>query len=179
VGGTFGEGYVLVDATNGAVDGPYTLESVIDPVPLLLGHAPTYVSGSGVDVVDERGCEQTTAKKWNPGPLPPTTPWTPTPVPPTILPWTPICPKCPANVNPATPVVPGLYPLYDCIPTSGSCICTFYGEGSIPGKGIVPRRLRCTYKRIDGGNCPENPPNPPSLPPVDSPKGTCTDEYYF
>jgi len=163
--GTFGEGYVLVDATNGAVDGPYEFASVIDPVPLLLGHTPTYVSGSGVDVVDGEGCEQTTAKEWKPGPLP----WTPLPVVPGPLPKAPPCPRCP-SVQP-NPAVPGHYSPYVCVGNTLGCACTSYGEGTIPGvPGTVPERLVCRGDVCDTNGTPPN-----------APIGmlNCTKHYYY
>ena len=174
--GTFGEGYVLVDATNGAVDGPYEFASVIDPVPLLLGHTPTYVTGSGVDVVDERGCEAVGAKTWKPT-APGPGPVVPRPAPPgapNTGPWT--CDGCKTIIVPRTPLVPGYWEAtYTCTQLSTGCSCEAYGQGnSAPNTpGFIPIKDICTTP-----NCPSPTPTPPNAGGA-NPAMTCVPHYYY
>jgi len=128
VGVTFDDAFVLVDSTNGAVDGPFDLVSPLDAT-VLLAQQSAYVTGTTVRYVNASGCLILTAPQWRttqpPG-------WTPAPV---------------------TPGVPATNPGgrqshwtdWHCTQKSqGNCVCISTGSGSGTGRPTVRTEVRCT-----------------------------------
>ncbi|MCC6321401.1 MAG: hypothetical protein IT438_08205 [Phycisphaerales bacterium] len=64
VGVMFGDAYVLLDSTNGNIDGPFALTSVLSPDSLLAAHSQVYSSGSAVEFYSGPGCATTVAARW-------------------------------------------------------------------------------------------------------------------
>ncbi len=163
---TFAGGFVLVDATNGAVDGPFAPESALDPSGLLSGH-PEYAN-SGWSIVDDQGCGQVVSKSWKPT-APPG--YTPRPAPPGIspAPWYP--PGSTAPVVPIKPAIPGWWSPYICVQNTIGCACTTYGQAACPTPGTppVPMKETCTIPI-----CPSPAPNPPAGAGL-----SCTTEYFY
>lgn len=53
----FEDSYVLVDTTNGGVDGPFEPTSPFDASLLLASHTEAYETGSAVSYIDDKGCK--------------------------------------------------------------------------------------------------------------------------
>ncbi len=63
VGVTFDDAFVLLDATDGALDGPFALASPLDATVLLASHS-AYVVGTTVRYHNIAGCGTTIAATW-------------------------------------------------------------------------------------------------------------------
>ena len=100
-------GFVLIDALTGVMDGPFEAHSVIDPRPLLALHSE-YISGTGIRVIDSKtGCDMPVAVGWNPAappgtyvPRPAPNPFVPTTDPRNVPGW-PTQPRCVTVTVPA------------------------------------------------------------------------------
>jgi hypothetical protein len=155
-------GFVLIDGITGTVDGPFVSGSAIDPRGLLTLHGATFVSGSGVQVVDAKtGNCVAAAPTWHP-----ITPTSPIPPGYTPRPAVPGLPVTDPKSLPGWPTVPRCFTV--AIPAS--CVCT-YEEVWIPGPGLTPAirvEQSCTCPMAV---CTGPVPNQPGLVPA---VATCT-----
>jgi len=164
VGVTFDDAFVLVDSTNGTVDGPFDLDSPLDATVLLESH-PSYNAGSTVRFRLMWGCEGTMTAIWNPNPPDPT--------------FVPIPP--PATAPPGTP--PGRPSTWVCFtfPVPLRCVCS-HDEWwwcptpcpAVPGLPTVVRaRIRCET----AGACPAT--TPATGTPLPTPPWACSDTFWY
>ena len=153
VGVTFDDAFVLLDATDGTLDGPFELESPLDATVLLAQHS-AYAAGSTVRYVNASGCLVVAA------PRPRSTP------PPG---WT------------RAPIVPGAPPTspngrlshwtdFTCtMDAQGYCRCVSYGSGSGTSRPLVRTEIRCRCSPDANGNCNATPSTHPNVPPAVTP----------
>lgn len=163
---TFDDAYIVMDCTNGELDGPFEPDSDIDAT-LLLSKHPEFVAGSSIRYYKGIGCPARSAV-WHltpPVAVPPysTCPAVPgsTPVtvlPPFRVPGTP--PGTPVTLNPTVPgwlTTPGLGPWPTsggCVATTATCTCMQYGQqlGGPPGTPPLWYRVRTICPAAAG--CP-------------------------
>lgn len=172
LGVTFDDAFVLLDATEGVLDGPFDLDSPLDATALLSQHA-AYAAGTTVRDVSFGGCPHTIAATWHPGGLPAVTP-APTPRVPITLPGpTTRCPP-PGSTppNPPAPTAwPNSIPCYNPANPAGGwagCTCsgtsgTFFCIVSEQFVGGTPPRV---YQRVTYYNCGAGPTAPAGCPPA-------------
>ncbi len=178
LGVTFDDAFVLLDATEGTMDGPFDLESPLDATALLAQHA-AYAATTTVRYRITLGCGAVAAPMWQPTP-PPGGPFTPRPAAPN-LPTPPILlPGIPAGYPqlPLNPALPGWWTDWACVTTPGmgpwsaTCTCYSYGRYDDPAGGSHWVRRKCV------GNFPCNAgpaATPPGqYPPLPNPDGTLT-----
>ncbi len=148
VGVTFDDVFVLLDTTNGVMDGPFDLDSPLDATVLLAQHG-AYAAGSTVRYVSFSGCPKTNVGIWHPStPLPPGS----APRPPCTLPLVQCrLPIWPGGMPPAPPLYPPTPPFNPLVPGWTGCTCPATGlcsevdRGTLPGGGV--------YLRIRYYNC--------------------------
>jgi len=68
VGVTFDDAFVLLDAVNGNVDGPFALTSPLNAASLLAAHSQEYVASQPVRFFSAQGCQKVVAASWRPSP---------------------------------------------------------------------------------------------------------------
>jgi len=167
------DGFVLIDATTGAMDGPFVPGSVVDPSNLLAAHDTVYMEGSSVVVVSaESLCQVVAAPTWRNTPPPG---WTPTPPTPGAPPTTP-----PGRTTNWTD--------YRCFRIlGGRCRCesTGTGTGGTP-PATIRTRVTCYCSPANGTDCtPPGNPGHPNIPPgAITPPGTltgcsCTQQWFY
>ena len=179
VGVTFDDAFVLLDATDGTLDGPFGLTSSLDATVLLASHSG-YTSGTTVRYVNHSGCATIAAPQWR------NTPPLGTPA---IWPLLPAVPGAPGVCRPpGAPAPPAAVPSWQCRSAAlGSCICT-RRVFPAPGPGIPltppPMQDKCVYDPSCGPSAcaPVIPPNCAGTPP--SPGGgclapTCFPQWYY
>lgn len=168
-------GFVLIDAMTGVMDGPFEAHTAIDPRPLLALHSE-YISGTGIRVIDSKtGCDMPVAIGWHPAP--PAGPYAPRPIPnpnvpttsPRYLPGWPTQPTCITITSPPT------------------CSCTWTEQDlctTVPASACTPPGYRvkitcsCPVSTCTTTAVPPFPPCPgagrgPPLPPG------CTATYWY
>jgi len=174
VGVTFDDAFVLVDSTNGAVDGPFDLVSPLDATVLLAQHS-AYAAGSTVRYVNFGGCSAIFPPTWRTR-TPGSPMWPGTPLPPwPLLPGTPtVPPGGPAN--------------YTCLPAGAGCRCERLDiRPPVGGQPAYATRTVCHHTAgcgPAGGTCPTTPqiPNPATgdTPTVAAcPPPVCHVEYFY
>jgi len=174
VGVKFDDAFVLLDATDGTLDGPFDLESPLDATILLAQHSG-YVAGTSVRYTSFGGCFAVAAPQWRttqpPG-------WTPAPV-----------------VPPATPTTPNGRPSHwtdwTCtLNAAGNCSCLSTGTGSGTRRPTIRTEVRCTCAPNPiTGSClgvgsGTHPNIPPTVTPGVAPGGgmtgcTCTQYWHY
>jgi len=174
VGVTFDDAFVLLDATDGTLDGPFELESPLDATVLLASHSG-YTSGTTVKYVNASGCYVVVAPDWRTTPPPG---WTPAPV-----------------VPPATPTTPNgrqsHWTDWHCTPVSDplgrTCFCLSTGTGIGTGLPTVRTEVRCRCFPNANGDClgvgsgthPNVPPTvTPGIPPAGGMTGCICIQYW-
>jgi len=176
VGVTFDDAFVLLDATDGTLDGPFGLESPLDATVLLASHSG-YTSGTTVRYHNVNGCGAVARPRWRPT-APPGGPFTPRPAAPNLPPPPIVIPGVPPGYPtlPLDPSIPGWWTDWACSTTPGpgpwaaTCTCYSYGRYDDPGGGSHWVRRKCV------GNFPCNagpvgtPPG--QFPAVPEPDGT-------
>ncbi len=174
VGVTFHDAFVLLDATEGTMDGPFDLESPLDATALLAQHS-AYAATTTVRYVNPSGCLMVAAPQWRTTPPPG---WTPAPV---IPP------------NPATNPLgrPSHWTDWHCDPIPGiggrDCRCVSLGTGSGTRRPTVRTEVRCTCFPNANGDClgvgsgthPNIPPTiTPGIPPAGGMAGCVWIQYW-
>jgi len=161
--------YIVVDGTNGNIDGPFTPSSSIDALGLLGHHLGEYANGTGVIYYSTGGCTVSALsarKRWNPtapGNYPP--PFNPQPVAP---PGTPVPPYIIPGVPGTSPLAvrpdrPGWFTDWLCTTVPGpglfspSCDCSSYGQYLDSTGSWIWVRVRC----IGNFPCAAGPPAGP------------------
>lgn len=178
LGVTFDDAFVLLDATEGVLDGPFDLDSPLDATALLAQHA-AYASGTTVRYVNASGCIAVAAARWRSTPPPG---WTPAPV-------VPGAPATSPNGRPSR------WTDWHCSPISGSanggrtCRCISNGTGSGTLRPSVRTEVRCDCFPNANGDClgvgsgthPNIPPSiTPGIPPAGGMTGcSCTRWWHF
>jgi hypothetical protein len=178
LGVTFDDAFVLLDATEGAIDGPFDLDSPLDATVLLSQHA-AYAPGTAVKYFNASGCVAVTAVQWRSTPPPG---WTPAPV-------VPGAPATSPNGRPSR------WTDWHCSPVSGSanggrtCRCISNGTGSGTGRPSVRTEVRCDCFPNANGDClgvgsgthPSVPPAiTPGIPPAGGMTGcTCSQWWHY
>lgn len=162
------DAFVLIDAVNGNVAGPYDLTSDMDARPLLSVHNAAWVI-AGAKFFGRNGCNYMAAPGWKD-------------TPPGGGPQWPLTPA----VAPATPEGGGAP--YNCRPVGqGGCVCTRPDTRTVPpGTTPVPTQTRCDYTPAGcdpGAGCtgPYNPQYPSGNPPG-PPQGcnvNCKPQYWY
>jgi hypothetical protein len=172
LGVTFDDAIVLLDATEGNLDGPFDLDSPLDATALLAQHA-AYATGTTVKYFSFGDCPHINAGSWHPGGVPAVVP-APTPRLPSTFPSQPNrCPppgSTPPNPPPAT-AWPNRIPCYNPANPAGGwagCTCsgtsgTFYCIVSKQFVGGTPPRV---YQRVTYYNCGAGPTAPAGCPPA-------------
>jgi len=140
--------YILLDATNGNVSGPFELTSPLDARGLLSLHIGAYQAGTAVRYFSSSGCTRTVAASWKTSPP---------------CPW--YLPAC--TFTPALPAAGtwqcfdyGLHPNNTGTPR---CVCEYTGTAT-RGPVTVPFRLNCDCGPAGaacGGSVPGTPVTPP------------------
>lgn len=147
----FDDAWLLIDATNGSVDGPFTSGSPMNPSRLLSHHLDAGLP-TGLQTVDEEGCLVNTAAGWRNTRPPGYTPAAPAP-----------------GALPGEPKsLPGHYPEWGpCLNAQTSCTCIKSpGSYTKPPSLPITSRWICTCPVGPGGACPDPPkPNPIGPPP--------------
>ena len=188
VGVRFDDAYVLLDTTDGTLDGPFDLASPLDASVLLAQHG-AYVSGTTVRYRNASGCKVVAGPTWIPWPRPGPIPAIPGTTPAVPLPHTPSAPR-PPNTIPGNPTS------WSC-QTQGTgpglkCVCEsmeYWDDLTVPPVSPMNRRIRvrtvCTYP-LTSCTATSYPPTvnpaapPPSAgPPVVVPTLTPTCETHF
>ncbi len=149
---------VLVDATTGAVAGPFAAGSAINPAALLALHPGVYTPGTSFSVIV--GLSNCTIL------LAPTPHRTP---PSNFLPDPPLPLFPPTSPNGR----PGHWTNFHCDISPGhggrTCSCTSYGTGTAPGHPLVRTQVTCRCFPDANGNCNPTPNAHPNVPPTITP----------
>ncbi|MBX3405350.1 MAG: hypothetical protein KF869_01195 [Phycisphaeraceae bacterium] len=179
LGVTFDDAFVLLDAAEGNLDGPFDLDSPLDATVLLAHHA-AYATGTTVRYVNASGCPTNAAARWRPTP-PPGGPFTPRPAAPNMPTPPLLIPGVPAGYPtlPLNPILPGWWTDWACVTTPGpgpwaaTCTCYSYGRYDDPTGGSHWVRKKCVGNFPCGAGPAGTPPGQHT--PLPDPDGTLTE----
>jgi len=172
VGVTFDDAFVLLDATDGRLDGPFALTSPLDAT-VLLANQSGYVAGTTVRFHIVGGCGAVAAPSWRTTPPPGSGPRWPGATPPFWI--FPPTENVPFQMQPSRP---SWWSNYDCAVSNGFCVCTAYGQFTMPGR-LIWVRNKCVTP--GAGGCPP-PTAPADFNPLSPPgSSTClpTETYFW